>query len=46
MVSIAGNRYLYNSFQQNKGKPVEFGVAKPAFKGDIIEVITMMNVRR
>lgn len=43
MVSIAGNRYLYNSFQQNKGKPVEFGVAKPAFKGDIIEVITMMN---
>jgi FKBP-type peptidyl-prolyl cis-trans isomerase len=44
MVSIAGNRYLYNSFQQNKGKPVEFGVAKPAFKGDIIEVITKMNV--
>lgn len=43
MVSIAGNRYLYNSFQQNKGKPVEFGVAKPAFKGDIIEVITLMN---
>jgi FKBP-type peptidyl-prolyl cis-trans isomerase FkpA len=44
MVSIAGNRYLYNSFQQNKGKPVEFGVAKPAFKGDIIEIILMMNV--
>ncbi len=43
MVSIGGNRYLYNSFQQNKGKPVEFGVAKPAFKGDIIEVINMMN---
>lgn len=43
MVSIGGNRYLYNSFQQNKGKPVEFGVAKPAFKGDIIEIINMMN---
>lgn len=44
MVSIAGNRYLYNSFQQNKGKPVEFGVAKPAFKGDIIEVINLMTI--
>lgn len=43
MVSIVGNRYLYNSFQQNKGKPVEFGVAKPAFKGDIIEVISLMT---
>lgn len=44
MASVGGNRYLYNSFLQNKGKPVEFGVAKPQFKGDVVEAITLMNV--
>lgn len=43
LASVAGNRYLYNSYLQNKGKPVEFTVAKPAFKGDIIEAIMLMT---
>ncbi len=43
LASVAGNRYLYNSFQQNKGKPVEFGVTKPTFKGDILEAIMLMT---
>ena len=44
MASVAGNRYLYNSYLQNKGKPAEFGVTEPAFKGDILEAIMMMTV--
>ena len=43
LASVAGNRYLYNSYIQNKGKPQEFGMTKPAFKGDILEVIMLMT---
>lgn len=43
MQSIASNRLLYNSYQANKGKAAEFGMNKPAFAGDISEIIGMMT---
>jgi FKBP-type peptidyl-prolyl cis-trans isomerase FkpA len=41
--SICNNRIMYSSWQANKGKPVSFGVTKPLFKGDILEVIVLMT---
>lgn len=43
MITVANNRFIYNSFQSNKGKPVEFSVNKSGFKGDIIEAINLMT---
>ncbi|MBP6624105.1 MAG: FKBP-type peptidyl-prolyl cis-trans isomerase [Chitinophagaceae bacterium] len=43
MITISNNRFIYNSFQSNKGKPVEFSVNKSGFKGDIIEAINLMT---
>ncbi len=43
MQSICANRIMYSTAQAFKGKPGIFGVAKPAFKGDIIEAITLMT---
>lgn len=43
MQSVHNNRILYNSLQVFKGKPAVFGVAKPAFKGDLIEAIMLMT---
>ena len=43
MTSTCNNRMLYSTAQAFKGKPGVFGVAKPAFKGDLIEAITLMT---
>lgn len=43
MVTVANNRFIYNSFQANKGKPVEFSVNKSGFQGDVIDAITLMS---
>jgi FKBP-type peptidyl-prolyl cis-trans isomerase len=34
---------MFNSRATKKNKPIEFGINKPAFKGDIIEAITLMT---
>jgi FKBP-type peptidyl-prolyl cis-trans isomerase len=43
LLSAVNNRLMYNSRTVNKNKPIEFGINKPAFKGDIIEAITLMT---
>lgn len=43
MQSQCNNRILYSTAMQFKGKPGVYGVAKPAFKGDLIEVIMLMT---
>lgn len=43
MQSGVNNRLLYSTAQANKGKPVEFSVNKPNFKGDLIEAIMLMT---
>jgi len=43
MQSICNNRILYSTAQAFKGKPGMYGVAKPAFKGDLIEAIMLMT---
>lgn len=43
MQSQCNNRILYSTAMQFKGKPGVYGVAKPAFKGDLIEVIMLMS---
>jgi FKBP-type peptidyl-prolyl cis-trans isomerase FkpA len=43
MQSQCNNRILYSTAQQFKGKPGVYGVAQPAFKGDLIEVIMLMT---
>ena len=43
MQTICNNRIMYNSAQLNKGKPGVFAVAKPAFKGDLVEAIMLMT---
>lgn len=43
MQSQCNNRILYSTAAQFKGKPGVYGVAKPAFKGDLIEVIMLMT---
>lgn len=43
MQSTCNNRLMYNSALVNKGKPGLFAVAKPAFKGDLIEAIMLMS---
>ncbi len=44
MRSAADNRLMYDSYTANKGKPVEFGMNKPLFKGDIAEAIALMSI--
>ncbi len=41
--SVCNNRLMYNTAQAFKGKPATFGVAKPSFKGDLIEAIMLMT---
>ncbi len=43
MQSLCNNRILYSTAMQFKGKPGVYGVAKPAFKGDLIEAIMLMT---
>jgi len=43
LLSVVNNRLMFNSRATNKNKPIEFGINKPAFKGDIIEAITLMT---
>ena len=43
MLSACNNRLLYSTYQSNKGKPAEFSVNKPNFKGDLIEAIMLMT---
>ncbi len=43
MQSVCNNRILYSTAQAFKGKPGVYGVAKPAFKGDLIEAIMLMT---
>lgn len=43
MQSQCNNRILYSTAVQFKGKPGVYGVAKPAFKGDLIEAIMLMT---
>lgn len=43
MQSVCENRILFSTAQQFKGKPGVYGVAKPAFKGDLIEAIMQMT---
>ncbi len=43
MQAACNNRLMFSTYQQFKGKPGVYGVAKPAFKGDLIEAITQMT---
>src|SRR6478752_3256855 len=43
MQSVCNNRLMYSTAQAFKGKPAVYGVAKPLFKGDLIEAITLMT---
>ena len=43
MQSVCNNRLMYNTAQAFKGKPGVYGVTKPAFKGDLIEAISLMT---
>jgi len=43
MIAICNNRFMYNSAQVNKGKPGAFSISKPAFKGDIADVLMLMT---
>lgn len=43
MIAICNNRFMYNTAQVNKGKPGAFSIAKPAFKGDIADVLMLMT---
>ncbi len=43
MISACNNRILFSTYDKNKGKPSEFSVNKPNFKGDIIESIMLMS---
>lgn len=43
MLSVCNNRVLYSTAQAFKGKPGEFGITKPSFKGDLVEAITLMT---
>ncbi|MES2848108.1 MAG: FKBP-type peptidyl-prolyl cis-trans isomerase [Bacteroidota bacterium] len=43
MQSVCQNRILYSTAMQFKGKPGIYGVAKPAYKGDLIEAIMLMT---
>ncbi len=43
MQSVCANRILYSTAMQFKGKPGIYGVAKPAYKGDLIEAIMLMT---
>ena len=43
MQSICQNRLMYSTATAFKGKPGVYGVAKPAFKGDLIEAIVLMT---
>lgn len=43
MQSVCNNRIMYSTAQAFKGKPGVYGVAKPAYKGDIIEAIMLMT---
>jgi FKBP-type peptidyl-prolyl cis-trans isomerase len=43
MISASKGRMMYNSYMNNKGKPVEFNVNKPTFKGDVINLIMLMT---
>ena len=43
MQSQCNNMILYSTAMQFKGKPGVYGVAKPAFKGDLIEAIMLMT---
>jgi FKBP-type peptidyl-prolyl cis-trans isomerase len=42
-ISTLNNRIMYNSLVVNKGKPAEFGVQKPAYKGDLMEAVLLMT---
>lgn len=44
MTMVSNDKLLFSSWQSNKGKPSVYGVAKPIFKGDVIEVISLMTV--
>jgi len=43
MQSVCNNRMMYSTAQAFKGKPGTYGVAKPAFQGDLIEAINLMT---
>jgi FKBP-type peptidyl-prolyl cis-trans isomerase FkpA len=43
MQAVCNNRLMFSTAQQFKGKPGVYGVAKPAFKGDLIEAIMQMT---
>ena len=43
MQSVCQGRILYSTAMQFKGKPGVYGVAKPAYKGDLIEAIMLMT---
>ena len=43
MIAICNNRFMYNTSQTNKGKPGAFSISKPAFKGDIADVLMLMT---
>lgn len=43
MQSIVNGRIMFSTSQQFKGKPGVYGIAKPAFKGDLNEAILLMT---
>ena len=43
MTSNCNNRLMFSTYQAFKGKPGTYGVAKPAYKGDLKEAIMLMT---
>ena len=43
MQSVCNNRLMFSTAQVFKGKPAVYSVAKPSFKGDLIEAIMLMT---
>lgn len=43
MIALCNNRFMYSTSQLNKGKPGAFSISKPAFTGDISDVLMLMT---
>lgn len=43
MIALCNNRFMYSTSQLNNGKPGAFSISKPAFQGDIADVLMLMS---
>ncbi len=42
-IAVNAQMIMYDSYNINKGKPAEFTMSLPAFKGDVVEAIALMS---